>query len=95
MQNTRKHFLISGRVQGVLFRQSARTKAEELGLKGWAKNLLDGKVEIVVEGPKNAIEEFAEWVRQGPPLAKVEHVEAEEEEYTGEFEGFLIREFGF
>lgn len=93
--NTRKHLLISGRVQGVLFRQHARAKALELGLTGWAKNLLDGKVEIVVEGQKDKVAEFMKWAKKGPALARVEHVEIAEEEYAGEFESFLIREFGF
>ena len=91
----RKHLLVSGRVQGVLFRQGARAKALELGLTGFAKNLIDGKVEIVVEGSKEKVQEFIEWVSKGPPLARVENVETAEEEYTGEFEGFVAREFGF
>lgn len=95
MKNARFHLLISGRVQGVLFRQHARTKALEFGLTGFAKNLLDGKVEIVVEGPKEKIEEFAEWAKRGPLLARVDNVETAEEGYIGEFEGFVVREFGF
>tara|TARA_Y100000310_G_C20261137_1_gene613686 strand:- start:143 stop:433 length:291 start_codon:yes stop_codon:yes gene_type:complete len=91
----RIHLLISGRVQGVLFRQSARVKAVELALTGFAKNLLDGKVEIVVEGQKEKVKEFIAWTKQGPQLARVDNVETAEEEYTGEFEDFLIREFGF
>ena len=91
----RLHLLISGRVQGVLFRQHARAKALELGLTGFAKNLIDGKVEIVVEGSKERVGEFAEWVKGGPSLARVDNVEMVEEEYTGEFEDFVVREFGF
>ena len=95
MQNTRFHLLVSGRVQGVLFRHSARSKALEFGLTGFAKNLIDGKVEIVVEGPKEKAEVFVEWARKGSTLARVDNVETAEEEYTGEFEGFVAREFGF
>ncbi|MDP2734821.1 MAG: acylphosphatase [bacterium] len=94
-ENVRYHLLLSGRVQGVLFRQSARAKALELGLTGWAKNLIDGKVEIVVEGSRKEVEKFAVWAKQGPPLARVKNAEESEEEYAGEFEGFLVREFGF
>lgn len=94
MVKIRIHLLLSGRVQGVLFRQTARAKALELGLTGWAKNLLDGKVEIVVEGQKGKVGQFVEWAKQGPPLSRVDALEAAEEEYTGEFENFLIREFG-
>ena len=95
MKNIRFHLLISGRVQGVLFRQGARAKALELGLTGFAKNLIDGKVEIVIEGEKEKIEKFAEWAQRGPGLANVDTIETAEEEYTGEFEGFVAREFGF
>jgi len=91
----RVHLLISGRVQGVLFRQHARAKALEFGLTGWAKNLIDGKVEIVVEGSKEKVEEFVRRVKQGPQLARVDNVETAEEEYTGEIEDFVAREFGF
>ena len=95
MQNTRFHLLISGRVQGVLFRKSAREKALELGVTGWAKNVLDGKVEIMVEGPKEKVEEFIGWAQKGPSFARVDGVEVAEEEVKGEFEGFVAREFGF
>jgi acylphosphatase len=95
MRNIRFHLLISGRVQGVLFRHSARAKALELGLTGFAKNLLDGKVEIVVEGPKEKVEEFLKWAKEGPFLARVDNVQQAREEYTGEFQDFVAREFGF
>ena len=94
MKNIRFHLLISGRVQGVLFRQGARAKALELGLTGFAKNLIDGKVEIVIEGEKEKVKEFIEWTNNGPGLARVNNVEMAEEEYIGEFEGFVAREFG-
>lgn len=91
----RTHLFISGRVQGVLFRQSARAKALELGLVGWAHNLLDGSVEIVCEGYEKRVEEFVKWCKKGPPLAKVERVDVAFEKYKGEFEDFKVREFGF
>ena len=95
MKNIRFHLLISGRVQGVLFRQGARAKALELDLTGFAKNLIDGKVEIVIEGEKEKVKEFIEWTNNGPGLARVNNVEMAEEEYIGEFEDFVAREFGF
>lgn len=95
MENTRYRLLVYGRVQGVLFRKAAQRKARELGLTGWAKNLIDGTVEVVVEGPKEKADEFMEWAKQGPPLAKVEKVDVGQEEYTGEFKEFSVREFGF
>jgi acylphosphatase len=94
-EKTRVHILVSGRVQGVLFRQNARARALELGLKGWARNLLDNRVEIVAEGEKEKIKRFIEWCQRCPSLAKVEHVDVIKEEYTGELENFTIWEFGF
>ena len=91
----RARVVISGRVQGVLFRQSARANALELGLSGWAHNLLDGKVEIVCEGDSKRVEEFIQWCKKGPSLARVERVNVSFEEYKGEFQNFEVREFGF
>lgn len=89
--NSRMHARIVGRVQGVGYRYYARERAEELGLQGWVRNLRDGRVEAVVEGPKDAVESFLEWCRRGPPAAIVRQVEAEEEPATGEFTSFEIR----
>ena len=66
---------ISGMVQGVFFRHSAKQKAEKLGLVGYVKNLDDGSVEVVVCGEENKIKEFINWCRQGPDSAKVEKAE--------------------
>ncbi len=81
---------VSGRVQGVFFRASARYLASKLGLKGYAKNMPDGSVLIVAEGPEEAIEELYEWSKKGPELARVEKAEISWEEPTGEFGGFGI-----
>jgi acylphosphatase len=91
----RAHLLISGRVQGVLFRQSARVKALELGVFGWAHNLLEGKVEIMCEGEKERGEKFVDWWKKGPSLARVTGVDISLKEYTGEWQDFDVREFGF
>jgi len=87
----RAHLYISGIVQGVGFRWSFVEVAERLGLKGWVRNLPDGRVEAVVEGPKDAIEKLIEWAHRGPPLAVVENVEVIWEEYKGEFDSMEIR----
>lgn len=94
-ENIRRHLLVSGRVQGVMFRAHAQKKAQGLGITGWVHNLLDGKVEIVCEGETEKVEQLVEWCRRGPSLAKVASVEIVKGEYGGEFEGFEIREFGF
>jgi len=67
-------FLISGRVQGVFFRASTRNEADRLGIAGHARNLADGRVEVVAQGDENAIAELEAWLRVGPPSARVENV---------------------
>lgn len=67
--------LVSGSVQGVWYRASAREKASETGLKGWAKNLSDGRVELLVVGSDEKVDEFVRWCGEGPPAAEVSHVE--------------------
>ena len=94
-QETRAHLLISGRVQGVFFRRFAQQKAKELGIAGWARNLIDGGVEIMAEGEKENIERFIDWCKSGPPLAKVKDIKVSYEKYVGEWKDFELREFGF
>ena len=65
------HIIISGRVQGVFFRDNTRRKAIELGLKGYAKNLPDGNVEVVAEGDESKLNELADFIGKGPGIAKV------------------------
>jgi acylphosphatase len=83
--------LVSGRVQGVFFRQNTLEKAQTLNLKGWVKNTEDGKVEAVFEGDKEKIKKILEWMRIGPPLAKVENLEIRWEDFKDEFENFEIK----
>lgn len=64
-------FVVSGKVQGVWFRASTREQALKLGLHGYANNLADGAVEVVVRGDALAIESLQRWLWQGPPLASV------------------------
>lgn len=68
---------ITGIVQGVNFRFTARDRANSLGLAGFAKNLPDGSLEILVQGDEDAIASFVSWCHQGPPAAKVENVHTE------------------
>jgi acylphosphatase len=71
----RKHLWVSGRVQGVWYRGSCRDVARTLGVAGWARNLPDGRVEVVAEGPEDAVEQLVAWCKQGPPAAEVLAVE--------------------
>lgn len=89
-QRSRVHILISGRVQGVFFRATVESIAKQFGLSGYVKNLPDGRVEIVAEGEKSALEHLINWARKGTRLAKVEGVRVGWQEPTGEFEDFRI-----
>jgi len=87
----RVHVFISGKVQGVFFRAYTKQKADELGVKGWVRNLPDGRVEAVFEGEDHKVDQMVKWCWEGSPLSKVENVETKEEEYKGEFKNFEIR----
>ena len=69
---------VSGKVQGVWFRAATQDKAKELGLTGWARNLPDGRVEVIACGERSKVSELQEWLKQGPELAKVTDVIIEE-----------------
>jgi acylphosphatase len=86
----RARIFASGRVQGVFYRENTRRWASSKGLKGWVKNLLDGRVEALVEGDKESIQTLIGQMREGPPMARVETIEVEWEEYKGEFPDFFV-----
>lgn len=87
----RKHCFFSGKVQGVFFRANTKDKAREEGVKGWVKNLPDGRVEAVFEGEEEKVEDVIEFCRNNQPHARVGDVKIEEQEPTGEFQSFQIR----
>jgi acylphosphatase len=89
-QPIRVRLSIHGRVQGVWFRDSVRRTAAEHDVSGWAANLPDGSVEVVLEGEPAAVRAVAAFCRQGPSHARVDHVDEAEEEAEG-LEGFEIR----
>lgn len=68
-------WVISGLVQGVGFRWYVKRRADRLGLKGWVKNLPTGQVEVVAEGPEEALRQLEEFLHKGPPAARVDGVE--------------------
>ena len=81
---------MSGRVQGVFFRDTCRRKARAAGVSGWVRNQPDGRVEALFEGPPGAVEALVAWCREGPPQAVVEGVEIFEADLSGA-EGFRLR----
>jgi acylphosphatase len=82
--------VVSGRVQGVFFRDSTRRRAETAGVGGWVRNTAEGAVEAVFEGERQAVEEMVEFSRRGPSRAEVASVEVVDEEPEG-LKGFEIR----
>ncbi len=79
-----------GQVQGVLFRHSARMRAERLDITGLVKNDNGGSVVIIAEGGEESLNQFIEWCRHGPPLASVDELKIEWQGATGEFKDFEI-----
>lgn len=69
-------FRIEGRVQGVWFRESTRREAVPLGITGYARNLPDGSVEVLACGTEAALDRLAEWLKNGPPMARVSKIES-------------------
>lgn len=83
-------FLLGGKVQGVFFRASTREQALKLGLRGYAKNLADGRVEVLAEGDAAAVHALERWLQVGPPMAKVEAVERSDVEVDEVADGFDV-----
>ncbi len=82
---------VSGSVQGVYFRAYTQREAERLGLTGYARNLSDGTVEVVAEGPRAALESLLAWLRRGSPSAHVDEVRAEWHAARGAFARFEVQ----
>lgn len=88
-----KRYLVHGRVQGVSFRANACSKAQELGLTGWVRNLADGRVEAVATGEAGVLDSFERWLWQGPEFARVTSVESRSvaAPERGAQKGFVVR----
>lgn len=84
-------FLIAGKVQGVWFRAGTREQALKLGLRGFASNLGDGRVEVLAIGDDDAVEQLAQWLHYGPSQARVDELERIEGADDPRIAGFEIR----
>lgn len=89
MQTT--HVVVTGTVQGVGYRAACRRAAVSAGVRGWVRNLDDGRVEAVFAGPEEAVEQMVAWCRSGPDAAvvrsvDVEHLETDPADLAGHFE---------
>jgi len=91
MQSISAKLRISGRVQGVWFRQSTRQTAEKFGVNGWVRNCADGSVEAILEGKRDSVQSVIDWCRQGPELARVDELQIEWLAASGEFSRFEVR----
>lgn len=91
MTQKRVRVLVSGRVQGVFYRETLRRRVAELGVSGWVKNLPDGRVEAVFEGEEEAVREAVDCAREGPPFARVSELVATAEPVSGEPGPFEVR----
>lgn len=91
MNQKAKIFHVTGRVQGVGYRFFASREAAALGLCGWVRNLPDGRVEAYAAGTPAALEAFERRLRQGPPAARVSHLQAAEAPLDAKLRGFQIR----
>jgi len=85
----RRRVVVSGRVQGVGYRESCRRRAERLGVSGWVRNRADGSVEAVFEGPAESVDAAVEWCREGPRWAAVRSIEVYDEGPEG-LAGFRV-----
>jgi acylphosphatase len=86
-----RRLVVSGRVQGVGFRFFAVAQAELEGVGGWARNLADGRVEILIEGDLEAVDRMERRIRRGPPAARVDVVDVEIVRPSGRLAGFRVR----
>ena len=86
----RARVLVSGRVQGVFFREETRRRARSLGIAGWVANRPEGTVEAVFEGPRKQVESMVGWCGRGPSGARVDDVQVAWEDPRGD-EGFAVR----
>jgi acylphosphatase len=91
MLKARAHVFVSGRVQGVFFRQKTKQQAESLGVTGWVRNLPGDRVEAVFEGDEAAVKALVEYCHHGPSSARVTGFDVTWEPYLGEYNDFKTR----
>ena len=90
MLNTRVHIFISGKVQGVFFRQALKVVAKKNNVLGWVRNLKDKRVEAILEGDNKSINSVIEWIHIGPANSRVDDIEVSNEEFKNEFSTFDV-----
>jgi acylphosphatase len=88
--NARAHVFVSGRVQGVFFRQNTKRQAQSQGVKGWVRNLDDSRVEAIFEGEESAVKALVGYCREGPKGASVTNITVNWEPFQDEFKTFCV-----
>ena len=87
----RTHVIVTGKVQGVFYRAETASKAKQLGVTGWVRNLPDGRVEAIFEGEETNVQKIIDFCRHGPTNAYVVHVDVRRQQWKGEFDNFTVR----
>ena len=90
MSRKRIRIIVTGKVQGVFFRQALKVMAKKNNVFGWVKNLKDGRVEAVLEGAEEKVSRLVEWSHGGPANARVEDIEIHNEKFSGKFSKFDV-----
>ena len=90
MKQQRVHILVSGKVQGVFFRQALKVIAKKNNVFGWVRNLPDKSVEAILEGDDKYVNQVIEWARIGPANSHVDDIEVSNEEFKNEFSTFEV-----
>ena len=88
MKKQRVHIFISGKVQGVFFRQALKVIAKKNNVSGWVRNLIDKRVEAMLEGDNKSVNLVVEWAKIGPANSHVDNIEINNEEFKNEFSTF-------
>ena len=91
MVQKRVHLFVTGRVQGVFFRQATKVIAIKNNVTGWVRNLDDGRVEILIEGDDKCIDSVIAWCDCGPANSRVDDIQINNENYLGNFKNFEVR----
>jgi len=86
-----RHYIVEGRVQGVFFRASTREQAQSMGIQGWVRNLVDGRVEVLACADTDQLSLFETWLNEGPEMAIVKGLSVTESTQQAEVSGFEVR----
>ena len=90
MKQQRVHIFVSGKVQGVFFRQALKVVAKKNNIFGWVRNLPDKRVEATIEGDRKSVNLVIEWTKVGPANSRVDSIEVSNEEFKNEFSTFEV-----